>query len=596
MTSTAYSASPAVYTDRWAAVRGRRADVVPVRISLGGPRFIPGAAAFPAITELMPAGRLFSLHGAEFDRRFRDRLDTIGVDAIQARFDELHAEHGGRPLVLCCFEDVTKPGGACHRETFAAWWRDRTGAVILDLQHVELGASGDLHHGQPQPHPEALPGALPGDRGPFPPIPPETGQRRTGRPPDDKPRGEAMSTTRKPRSTTGIRKRHSRSCRSRAGERCNCRASYEAWVYSKRDAKKIYKTFPTEAAAKGWRADAMNALNRGRLRAPKPTTLNQAADGFLRGAREGSIPKRGGGRYKPATIRGYERGLRDHLLPALGHLRLADIARADVQDLADQLTAAGLAASTVQNTLDPLRAIYRRALRRDVVAIDPTEGLELRRPDGRRDRIASPMETVALLTALPDFERVVWATAMYAGLRAGELRALRWSDVDLPGRVIHVRRGWDDVEGEQDGKSEAAERDVPILDPLAKELAAHKLRGGRDGAALVFGLTTEQPFYRSTVNGHAIAAWKAANERRAEDARRCGAEPPAPLEPIGLHEGRHSCASTFIAAGANPKVIQKIMGHASITETFDRYGHLFPGGLDEAAQAANAYLARAVHA
>jgi len=384
---------------------------------------------------------------------------------------------------------------------------------------------------------------------------------------------------------TGVRTRHARTCRSTGGARCNCRRSYEAWVFSKRDDKKIRKTFPTEAAAKAWRADALNALNRGRLRAPKPTTLNEAARDFMAGARDGAIPKRGGGRYKPATLRGYDRNLRDRILPVFGSTRLGDLTRADVQDLADQFTAEGMAASTVQNILDPLRAIYRRAVRRDQVAIDPTESLELRRADGRRDRIAPPAEAAALIAALPDFERALWATAMYAGLRAGELRALRWADVELSERVIHVRRGWDDEEGEQDGKSEAAERDVPILDPLARELAAHKLRSGGGRNVLVFALAPEQPFYRSTVNNHAKAAWRSANELREKDDR---------LEPIGLHEARHTCASTFIAANANPKAIQTIMGHATIQMTFDHYGHLFPGGLAEAAAAANSFLARVV--
>ena len=67
--------------------------------------------------------------------------------------------------------------------------------------------------------------------------------------------------------------------------------------------------------------------------------------------------------------------------------------------------------------------------------------------------------------------------------------------------------------------------------------------------------------------------------------------PDERLKPIGLHEFRHVCASTLIAAGANPKVIQKVMGHASITETFDRYGHLMPRALEDAAQSANAFLA-----
>jgi len=356
-------------------------------------------------------------------------------------------------------------------------------------------------------------------------------------------------------------------------------------VYLKREGCKVRKTFPTLAAARAWRADAITAANRGKLRAPVATTLREAAAELLAGAEQGAIPNRSGGRYKPATLRSYRRALDERILPVLGGQRLTEIQRRDVQDLADGLTAQGLAASTVQNTLDPLRVIYRRAMRRDLVSVDPTEGLELRRPRGQRDRIASPAEAVELLAALPDFERALWATAMYAGLRRGELRALRWGDLDLPGKVIHVRRGWDDIEGEQDGKSDAATRDVPILDPLARELAAYKLRSGRRGEALVFGLTVTEPFFPSTVRNHALAAWKAENERRRK------ADPEAvTLAPIGLHESRHTCASVLIASGANPKVVQRIMGHATIAMTFDTYGHLMPDGLDRAAAAANRYL------
>jgi integrase len=65
---------------------------------------------------------------------------------------------------------------------------------------------------------------------------------------------------------------------------------------------------------------------------------------------------------------------------------------------------------------------------------------------------------------------------------------------------------------------------------------------------------------------------------------------PAPL--YATRRGSHTCASLLIAAGVNPKALSVIMGHATIAMTFDTYGHLMPGGLDEAAAAANAYLAR----
>lgn len=66
-----------------------------------------------------------------------------------------------------------------------------------------------------------------------------------------------------------------------------------------------------------------------------------------------------------------------------------------------------------------------------------------------------------------------------------------------------------------------------------------------------------------------------------------------PLEPIGLHEARHTFASLMIAAGVNAKALSTFMGHSSIQITLDRYGHLMPGSEEEAAGLLDAYLARA---
>ena len=95
---------------------------------------------------------------------------------------------------------------------------------------------------------------------------------------------------------TGIRLRHSRACPSREGGACACRPSYEASAWSARDGKKLRKTFPTLAAARGWRADAQSGLRKGTLRAPTSTTLRQAADWrskrWLRTAQTGSARRR----------------------------------------------------------------------------------------------------------------------------------------------------------------------------------------------------------------------------------------------------------------------------------------------------------------
>lgn len=105
----------------------------------------------------------------------------------------------------------------------------------------------------------------------------------------------------------------------------------------------------------------------------------------------------------------------------------------------------------------------------------------------------------------------------------------------------------------------------------------------------MFGRTTEEAFYASTIDHRAKRAWKQTNTRAVDAAEREGGEAKL-LRPITLHECRHTFASLLIDAGANPKAIQQFMGHSKIQTTFDVYGHLLPGSHDEVRQRMDAYL------
>ena len=229
----------------------------------------------------------------------------------------------------------------------------------------------------------------------------------------------------------GISLRHARSCPSRSGDRCRCTPRYQAQAWSPRDRKRLTRTFPTLAAARSWRYDALVGLRHGTLRAAGGITLNQAADEWLSAAQAGLVRNRSGDPYKPSALRGYEQSLRTRLLPALGGAKLSDIRRSDVQRLVNRMMSDGVGASTVRNSLMPLRAIYRQALALDEVAVNPTSGVQLPAVRGKRERIASPAEAEQLIAALRPRDRAVWATAMYAGLRSGELQALTDELVDL---------------------------------------------------------------------------------------------------------------------------------------------------------------------
>jgi|tagenome__1003787_1003787.scaffolds.fasta_scaffold20948766_4 integrase len=372
--------------------------------------------------------------------------------------------------------------------------------------------------------------------------------------------------------TTGIRQRHGNACRTRGEGRCQC--PWEASVYSAKDGRKLRKTFPTRAAAKAWRDDAAGQIRRGQLRAPTPVTLDEAATEWLAGATAGIVRTSTGDPYKAASLRAMEKSLRLRVLPHVGRVKLSAITRRDCQDLVDRLQADGWSASTIDSAVLPLRAIYARAIDREQLSVNPTVKLRMPRAADGRDRVAAPIEAASLLAALPDQDRGLWAVALYGGLRRGELMGLRWADVDLTANLLHVRRGYDDRTGEFiTPKSRKGVRTIPIAKALRAHLLAHRLAtvGGDD--ALVFGRSSGEPFAAQTIAKRAKAAWKAAG-----------------LTPITLHECRHTFASLMIGAGCNLKAVSTFCGHASVTITADRYGHLFPGAEDEAGALLDAYL------
>jgi integrase len=374
----------------------------------------------------------------------------------------------------------------------------------------------------------------------------------------------------------GIDVRHSKKCGTRYGSECNCTPTYQANAYDKRTGRLIRRTFPTKTAAKRWRQEAIVALRHGQrtpLERGRGQTVRQALDALIAGMEDGTALDRSGRRYRPATIRSYRQAADRYLIPALGSQRLAEVPRRDVQRLVDKMHADGLTGSTIRNKLDPLRVIYRRALQDDDVTRNPTTQLRLPALATKPRRIVNADRAAVLLDALPDSERALWATAFYAGLRIGEIRALRWNQVDFDAGVIRVQAGWDDAEGEVETKTEAGLRTIPLVGRLRAELARHRLATGRGGDALCFGRSDTTAFIRSTVRARANRAWEAAK-----------LEPPTP------HEARHACASYLAAAGLTHKEVQTAMGHADIRTTLNVYAKAVPGWESGAVAKLDAFL------
>ena len=356
---------------------------------------------------------------------------------------------------------------------------------------------------------------------------------------------------------------------------------YQAQVFFAGENRRASKTFDRLADARAWKRDTESALARGALGIRDSPTLRQAGAKWFAAAQDGAARNRSGQRYRPSTLRGYSRALEDRLYPPLGATRLSDIRRGALNQLVGKLQAEGLSASSIRNVVMPLRAIFRWAIDLELITVNPTIGLPLPTDGGRRERFATAAELGVLLAALPARDRPLWATAAYAGLRRGELMALRWSEVDLGTGIIQVNRSHNPETGiTGEPKSRAGNRRVPIPPVLRDYLVEHSMRA-RPGQPLVFARSTlagrrrgpDGSFSDSGLSQRARKSW----ERQG-------------LRPITLHECRHTYASLMIAAEESPKALQTYLGHSSITTTYDRYGHLMPAAEIASANRLQRYL------
>lgn len=380
--------------------------------------------------------------------------------------------------------------------------------------------------------------------------------------------------TRRERIEQGITVRHQKGCATDDGARCSCSPSYQAEAWSAGAQRKVRRSFSRKADAKAWRARMMSGHADKVAGSTRSPVLDVLAEQVFDQADDGVLLNRSGDPYKPSVVRSYRSSYEQNVKPLIGTRRISSITRRDVQVVVDEAKARGLSPSTVRNALMPLRLIFRVAIRDELgVSDSPIKGVELPAVRGRRDRYAAPKEIPALLAALPAHDRAIWATAIYAGLRRGELMALSAQAVDLDNGVIYVSQGYDPRSKKMiTPKSRAGVRSVPIIKALRVYLLEHRmLTRRRDG--LIFARPDGRPFASESVAERATKAWAATG-----------------LERLTLHECRHTFASLMIAAGVNAKTLQEIGGWSSIAIVYDRYGHLMPGARGEAASLLDAYL------
>lgn len=298
---------------------------------------------------------------------------------------------------------------------------------------------------------------------------------------------------------------------------------------------------------------------------------------------------------KPTTLERYSGIVRKHIVPQWGTTRLSDVTHADVQSWVTRLARTAEPA-TVRKIHRVLSLILTLAVKDGRLIRNPAADINLPRPQSVEQRYLTheQVHDLARAAARPtspskhrrlderecDQYRLIVLFLAYTGVRFGEMAALRVRRIDFLRRRATIAEsvtlvGSQQVWGTPKGYDK---REVPIPRFLVDQLAEH-VRGKAPDDLVFAGVRGG-----GALRNHIFR--RAGFDRAAEEIGILGLHP---------HELRHTAASLAIAAGADVKVVQKMLGHKSATMTLDRYGHLFDDRLDDVGDRLDAAASAAAH-
>jgi integrase len=263
---------------------------------------------------------------------------------------------------------------------------------------------------------------------------------------------------------------------------------------------------------------------------------------------------------KGSTTRAVESHLRAHILPKLGSLPLTELDTKAIQAFVAYLATGGRSRKTVENILLTLSSLLRtgRAWGYACAGFSlahitmPREGVK------REQRSFTDEEVGKILSAAPEPFSTVLAVTAILGLRIGEVLALRVSDLDFQRKLIRVRQSVDSATRTvQAVKSQASSADLPMPAQLEVRLRAHLNRHDGKGELLFVNR-----------RGRPLSANKLREKQLHPLLEKLG------IPRGGFHSMRHGAASSLLADGATPAVVQKQLRHSDPRITLGIYAHV----------------------
>jgi integrase len=256
---------------------------------------------------------------------------------------------------------------------------------------------------------------------------------------------------------------------------------------------------------------------------------------------------------------------RTHIRPVFGDTPLAKLDRTTVRTWVAKLgsgVGSNLAPATIHKVVQVLNKCVDSAVQDRLIQHNPVAKLPLPKIEHSEMRFLTSDEVWELADEIDARYRAFVLVGGFCGLRLGELLGLRWSRVDLSGRRLQVTETLVDIEGAihfGPPKTNASVRSVPVPSFVCEELSSMVEDDAKPGD-LVFRSPEGHPVRPSLLRAR---FWQPAVRR-------------ADLQPLRIHDLRHTAVSLWIANGAHPKQVATLAGHTSVSVVLDRYGHLYP--------------------
>ncbi len=329
------------------------------------------------------------------------------------------------------------------------------------------------------------------------------------------------------------------------------------WIarYRKPDGRTRSKTWDLKTDAKKWLRAELRNIDTG--------TWIDAHAGHLLFADLAETHRKSRVDLRPSTRVRDDSYMRSLILPHFGSTPVAKISTEYIQSWVAQLVHGGYAPETVRKAHQILSAALETAVNQNRIATNPCRGVKLPRPERREMRFLTLIEVRALAEGIDPRWRAMVFTGALCGLRFGEVASLQVASLDLEGKSLTVTTTLSDVSGEPlrlaPPKTKASRRRISLPQFMIDEFEMHL--AGHSGSGFVFQAPRGGPIRRTTWQRR---VWLPA----------VGATVG---EPLRFHDLRHTHVALLIDQGEHPKAIQTRLGHASITTTMDRYGHLFEG-------------------